>query len=926
MKLAVYVFGHGEVVREYFNAIAAMMGSKPYATAIHIAVLMAAVTVIFQYVTRRSLMDILRWMLLYYIVMYVLFIPKVTVAIEDRVNQRAFLVANVPLGIAVLAHYTTALGAALTDMTEANFTLPGDLRYGHSGMVMASRLVSASSTFQIPNAVFNENMQSFVQQCVFYDLLLNKYSMNELEQQDNLWEFIKEKASPARMFPYKALGGGDPALLTCKESVAKLNQDWKVVIAEAQRLYGTRLFPYQANSSQQLARYLPGSYAYLLKASRGAADILQQSMLANTISNSAMRFSSTTDAPAAMQAFITAKAHIQERLTYQTIGERAAHWLPLMKNALEAILYGAFVIVLLLMIFPFGGMVFKHYAFSLVWLQAWSPLYAIINLIVSYYAERSTANLVGKSGLTLHNLDGIFSINADMASLAGYLSLSVPMLAFGLVRGLGGAMSSMAQYMGGLTQSVGSQVAAEAAGGNISVGNTSVDTHSAFNTSANHADTMGRFTSGGMTTSMPGGSSLTVTPDGSVVMDTRGAFSNLGSSINLADTRRASAMQQSELSYQAALSSANSFQDLTSSSVRNLSDFAETQSRNEASGESASISNHSGFNQSVGTIQRITQEFAERNGLTYAEGSQVLAQTYAAAGVAGSIGAGLGSSEGGKALSGHLNANARFQYSRSSTDTLSTNADTVYTDAQNVIADSNYSSAVDSALRATQDSNFRSSSEEGQRLATGLSASLDKTQQARQDMTSNLQQSEGFRQIASHAQENAVNINSNASQAFFNGMREWMAEQPGTNGKGTLGLGAFEKMQVNDPEGFAGYAKQYAEKYNAGVSHVSSPASVSGTHARQSQSIPSSGSLEQHHADQQQKVNEQAGNHQLGQGSIIDQTTKKNAQALQQDAAEQIRQQQQDVANKSQGGTHKAKAEMSKPLKKHTFVDSTKRK
>jgi hypothetical protein len=108
----------------------------------------------------------------------------------------------------------------------------------------------------------------------------------------------------------------------------------------------------------------------------------------------------------------------------------------------------------------------------------WSPLYAIINLIVSYYAERSTSNLVGKNGLTLHNLEGIFSINADMASLAG--------LAFGLVRGLGSTMTSLSQYMGGLTQSIGSQVAAEASSGNISVGNTSVDTHIAFNTSANH--------------------------------------------------------------------------------------------------------------------------------------------------------------------------------------------------------------------------------------------------------------------------------------------------------------------------------------------------------------------------------------------------------------------------------------------------------
>jgi len=773
-----------------------------------------------------------------------------------------------------------------------------------------------------------------VQQCVFYDLLLNKYSLSDLEQKDNLWEFMKEKASPARMFPYTPLGGGDPALLTCKESISRLNQDWKVVIEEAQRLYGTRLFPYHANSSQQLARYLPGSYAYLLKASRGASEILQQSMLANAVSNTAMRFSTTTDAPAALQAFITAKTHIQERLTYQTIGDRAAHWLPLMKNALEAILYGAFVIVLLLMIFPFGGMVLKHYAFSLVWLQAWGPLYAIINLIVSYYAERSTATLVGKNGLTLHNLDGIFSINADMASLAGYLSLSVPVLAYSLVRGLGGAMSSMAQYMGGLTQSVSSQIAAEAAGGNISVGNTSVDTHSAFNTSANHFDNMGRFTSGGMSVNMPGGSSLSMTPDGGMVMDTRGAFSNLGSNITLSDSRRAALMQQSETSLQAALNSSRSFQDSLSSSVRTLSDFAETQGSSESSGEGASISNHGGFNQSAATIQRVTQEFAERNGLSYGEASNVLSQAYASMGVGASLSGSLGKSVGGSALAseaaGRIGASgdlsARLNASRSSTDTANINADTIYNDAKNVVSDSNYSSAVESALRASTDSSFRANSEEGQRLTEGLSASRDHALQARQDMTSNLQASESYRQSATHSQENSVNVSSNASQAFFNGMREWMANQPGTNGNGKLGVRAFEQMQTTDPELFAGYAKQYAEQFNTATPHVSSPASVAGAHNRHNQSIPSGAAVEQNYDIQQQQVNDEAGKHNLSNGSIVDQSAKRNAHALTQDAAQHVGQKRQELDQKSQSTVQKVRGEMSKPSQKLNILDSTTRK
>ena len=47
-------------------------------------------------------------------------------------------------------------------------------------MVMASNLVTAASTFQVTDPDFEKNLQGFIHQCVFYDLMLHKYSSQEL--------------------------------------------------------------------------------------------------------------------------------------------------------------------------------------------------------------------------------------------------------------------------------------------------------------------------------------------------------------------------------------------------------------------------------------------------------------------------------------------------------------------------------------------------------------------------------------------------------------------------------------------------------------------------------------------------------------------------------------------------------------------------
>ena len=250
-EIAIVTYGNGDILREIFNAVAAGMGDSTFKTLIHLSILLGGTWAIAKLIIKRDLMVGVGWIALYFMAFYVLFLPKATVNIIDRVQQgKVYPVDNVPLGLAWLANITSAIGDGLTQLTEQNFSLPDDLRYGQTGMVMASNLVTAASTFQVTDPDFDRNLQSFIHQCVFYDLLLHKYSSQELFTAQNIWQFVTAHASPARAFLY------NQTVVTCQNGAASLNQDWQSAISQAEDRYAARLFPDDTQAKTQLLKYL----------------------------------------------------------------------------------------------------------------------------------------------------------------------------------------------------------------------------------------------------------------------------------------------------------------------------------------------------------------------------------------------------------------------------------------------------------------------------------------------------------------------------------------------------------------------------------------------------------------------------------------------------------------------------------------------
>ncbi|WP_127476718.1 conjugal transfer protein TraG N-terminal domain-containing protein [Sulfurivermis fontis] len=488
----IYTYGNGEFLSFIFNGIVALMGDGNFTTLMRLASIFGLFWVSIKAALYRGPVE---WTyLIWFVLIYsVLFVPKVDVVIVDRLDpSQTRVVANVPWGLGTFAGATARIGDWFTRGTEAVMSQPDDLKYHRNGVVFGSSLVEAASQYAITDGRFAGNMSEFMRQCVFYDILLRRYTWTDILEAEDTWEFVKKNtASASRAFAYTAADGSQ-SILPCQTgavSPSALQGDWDAEVARAAKLYGKRFNPglNMTDAAAKLMADLPMSYDYLAGISKSGGDIIRQNMMANVFRRSFTNAAAAADAGAAAQDFALAQAEQQQLATYQTLGKLAGKLLPMLKNIYEGLLYGMFPFLFLVFMLPIGTKVFLTYLKNIVWLQLWAPLYAILNLLMTLGAKHfsmAAAAQLGGQALSLATHSGLAAVNVETSVIAGYIGISIPLIAYGLVSGGQMALTQLASQVASVAQSAASQAGSTAATGNINLANLG-----AYNTGMFKSDT-----------------------------------------------------------------------------------------------------------------------------------------------------------------------------------------------------------------------------------------------------------------------------------------------------------------------------------------------------------------------------------------------------------------------------------------------------
>jgi conjugal transfer mating pair stabilization protein TraG len=531
--IEVFTVGGGEYLVNVFNAVASWAGSGGYRGLIRVVMVMAFTWALLVTAWNMDPRALLKWFMQATLMYMVVMVPTISVKVTDRTNPgvTAAVVDNVPIGLGLVAGFTSQIGDYLTRAAETVFAMPQVLNYSTGGMIYGAKLLDATQGLRIDDPVYATNLNEHFKQCVFYDILLGRKTYDDiLKSPDLLTAMGPGSVALSQQYIYP---DGTSGIVTCETAYNFIRNGWNGYYAVAAPKIAAQFFPGipVAQASTRLNNDMSGMNAAGMGSSSG--QLIRQAMFINALTEARDSFASGS-AQGAIDAFAQTRADIQTRNTYSTIASGAMKWVPLLNIVLTVVFYSLFPILFLLMLLPTNGMtVAKGYITGFFYLAAWGPLFVILNMIFMSRWQDSLASWGASGGMTAANFSGISAVNQDVGALAGYMIMSVPFIAAGMAKGAMAIASHSASFLSP-SQNAAEQAAAEATTGNYSYGNASLMNRQINTLSRDQYSTAPSFHTGaGSIQQRAGDGAFTrYNEDGTFAYDTSQGISNLGFAIS----------------------------------------------------------------------------------------------------------------------------------------------------------------------------------------------------------------------------------------------------------------------------------------------------------------------------------------------------------------------------------------------------------
>jgi conjugal transfer mating pair stabilization protein TraG len=532
--LEVFTVGGGEYLVNTFNAVAAWAGGGGYRSLLRVVMVMGLIYSLLVVAFTLNFRAWMNWFLQATGIYLCLMVPTIDVKVTDRINPSLApaTVANVPLGLGVLASFTTQIGDWLTRTAETVFVMPGELNYTTNGMVYGARLFDATRNFVIRDAEFSTNLENHFKNCLFGDVMLYQKSLTNLAKATDLWAAIGPGSEARSQEWLERQGDGTVQnfIVTCRQAYDTLNGQWTGMIEANAEPWAKEVYPKLSNAVA--AAKLKHDVPIVNQAFTGSGNDFTGVMRQNTAINAFMQARNSMaggSGAASIDTFAQTRADIQARNTYNSIAQQAMAWVPILNIVLTVVFFAMFPVIFPLFLLPQTGLsTLKGYAMGFFYLASWGPLYVILHMICMTRAENA-ANGVATGGMSLGSYAGIGAVNGETATIAGFMLMSIPFLAAGLARG---AMSIAGQATSMLApaQNAAEAAALEQTTGNYSYGNVSWANSTSNMRQADQWSTAPSFMGGAASVGwrQDNGAMINGFGNGQDVFDTSGAISRLG--------------------------------------------------------------------------------------------------------------------------------------------------------------------------------------------------------------------------------------------------------------------------------------------------------------------------------------------------------------------------------------------------------------
>ena len=611
----IYVIAGGDWLTQTLNAIVTFMSTENWVVIRRIATAFSVLVVAISWIRRHNIMDMLGWAGVI-VLMSLLVSVRTSVQIIDISNQtKVYKVDNVPVGLALPASLTTKIGYALVQGYEMVFSQPDSITYSKTGMIFGANLVSRSTDFLSQNPEITTIFTDYVQNCVMGDIFLNgKYTMEDLMNSADPYTLIFSKPSPLR-----GVFNNNNQFLTCEEAAAvikpKLALDTQTG-GKTWSYYVRQLFGGRPNPDILFSQMIGDSYNYFYGAGQSAASIVRQNVTMNALRNGIMSYAARNGDTSSLLNIATTSSMEKQRLAHATVGQVALRSLPMSQTLIVGLTIGIFPLMVL------GGMfnavtlnVLKGYVLAIMWVQSWPLLYAILNSCMTFYAKANGSPVV------LSELSQVQIKYSDLATTAGYLSMLIPPLAWGMLKGLGAGFSNLYSHLASSAISPAATAASGAVDGNYSYANMQTE-----NVSGNSWNTNSSTMFGQMSHQLANGATSTQMRDGSTVTDSTQAASKTPVNINFA---RQIATAQQEMAREAqtqSQSALHGFNSSISSAWNTLSQFGSNRGSSDSMTQGADSTMSAQDSMMASKMRSAVESYAKGHNISKEQATQELGQ------------------------------------------------------------------------------------------------------------------------------------------------------------------------------------------------------------------------------------------------------------------------------------------------------------
>lgn len=809
----IFTVGGGDYLVNVFQAVAAWTGNGGYKSLLQVVMVMglglSALTLAFNQDWRAWI----NWFLGATLIYSCLMVPRLDVHVTDRLNPglAPANVSNVPLGLALMASFTSQVGDYLTGSAEVVFGLPGDLNYSKNGMIYGARLYDATRSLRISDPEFAANLDEHFRQCVFYDVLLGRYSMKDLAETGDIWATIApgSQARAQRFLTRDATTGQVGSnIVTCREAYDTLNAQWAGLVDAMGSVFGRQLYPNQtaALAKAKLFADLPVAYQYLTGVSANATEIFKQTLTINAMSQ-AMHSMSGSSGAGNVDVYAQTRADIQTERTYGSIASNAMKWVPLLNVVLTVLFYALFPVLFPLFLLPKTGPVaLKGYVTGFFYLAAWGPLFVILHMMLMYKGAADMSAVTGSNGLSLASFTGMADVNSDIGLLAGYLIASVPFLAGGVAKGAMAISHHATSYLNP-SQNAAEEAAREASTGNVSLGNTSFENSSVLTRQFAQGTIAPSFTYGAPQTRTfsETGSMTTSFPDGSYDQIPSSSYPftpALGQEFTARLSTMASQARANSETY------ANVATESTTSAVTKFRELRDQFSRGASFESATGTSNSDSIQTAFSEVDQASTSLQRQFGLSRRAADDISTAWF----IGGEAGAKAGISNGVASANVGLKGGGTRTWTDSDIGIASEDRSRIFGSLSQMSDSRNWSSTRDGFVRSVSTSSSSSIST----TAIGMNASLTEAQSFTIEARRAEELANRLESQASFFEGNSAAGSLNLSQAY----REWGLAEIESN-RDYYGNARFDDVTFQlSPEGQALQAKfieSYAEQLRDGI-------------------------------------------------------------------------------------------------------------